>query len=239
MIVNCGAYTAVDKAETEQALAFAINGEAPGVLATWAHRHGIPFIQVSTDYVFDGESKAPYTEDQEPKPINVYGASKLEGEQRVLAAHPHAVILRVAWLYHHEGANFFRTMLRLAETRDRLTVVADQHGAPTSCNALALIMTDIVRQLLDGADIGGIYHVPPEGQTVWAEFARAIFYKREQSGLGLPVTVEDIPASEYPTPAARPAYSVLSGEKLQRTLGLQLPHWRAQLDNVWEAYLSI
>jgi len=236
MIINCGAYTAVDRAEEEQDLAFTINGEAPGIMAKWARQHEAGFIQVSTDYIFSGEGNTPYTEDMPPSPINVYGASKLQGERAVLAAHEGAFIVRVAWLYHHLGSNFFRTMLRLAENRNHLTIVADQRGAPTSCQALASAMVTLTEASLNNPRRGGVYHLPPQGETVWAEFARAIFEKREREGMGGPITVEDIPSRDYPTPAKRPAYSVLSGTKIAEEMGIQLPHWRDQLDRVWTAY---
>ena len=216
LILNCGAYTAVDRAEEEQALAHTINGEAPGVLARWAAEHGAGFIQISTDYVFDGEGSSPYTEDLPPSPVNAYGPANSR-ERAVLAAHPGALVLRVAWLYHHRGANFFRTMLRLAETRDHLTIVSDQRGAPTACDALASAIIPLAQQALrEPLQGGGIYHVPPQGETVWADFARAIFERREAAGLGGPVTVENILSKDYPTAAKRPGYSVLSGEKIAR-----------------------
>ena len=238
LIVNCGAYTAVDRAETERDLAFIINGEAPGTMAEWAARHGAGFIQISTDYVFNGEGSAPYSEDVPPSPINVYGASKLRGERAVMDAHKGAFILRVAWLYHHRGSNFFRTMLRLAETRDSLTIVADQRGAPTSCHALAMALERIAERALNDPLEGGLYHLPPQGETVWADFARAIFERREAAGLGGPITVADILSKDYPTAAKRPGYSILSGERIASEMGIQLPHWREQLDEVWAAYLA-
>ena len=239
LILNCGAYTAVDRAEEERERAHTINGEAPGVLAQWAAEHGAGFIQISTDYVFDGERSSPYTEDVPPSPINAYGASKLAGERAVLAIHPGALVLRVAWLYHHRGANFFRTMLRLAETRDHLTIVSDQRGAPTACDAVASAIIPLAQQALrEPLQGGGVYHVPPQGETVWADFARAIFERREAAGLGGPVTVEDILSKDYPTAAKRPGYSVLSGEKIAREHGIRLPHWRDQLDSVWASYLA-
>jgi len=236
MIINCGAYTAVDRAEEQRDLAFTINGEAPGIMATWARQHEAGFIQVSTDYIFSGEGNTPYTEDMVPSPINVYGASKLQGERAVLAAHEGALIVRVAWLYHHQGSNFFRTMLRLAESRKHLTIVSDQRGAPTSCHALATALVTLTKTALSHPLRGGVYHLPPQGETVWSEFARAIFEKRQREGMGGPITVEDIPSRDYPTPAKRPGYSVLSGAKIAEEMGIQLPHWREQLDMVWTAY---
>ena len=230
LIVNCGAYTAVDSAETDPQLAHQVNAAAPEALATSAHQIGASLIQISTDYVFDGEASAPYLESDTTHPINVYGQSKLDGEVAVLNGNPETTVVRVAWLYHTEGRNFLLTMLRLAEKHAKLRIVNDQFGAPTYVVSLAEALEKLCKLHLQGAPPLGVFHLPAGGQASWHEFAECIFRMRSKlAGLPSPELI-GIPSTEYPTPAARPKYSVLSGDKSAAELGLSLPHWRSQLE---------
>jgi dTDP-4-dehydrorhamnose reductase len=237
VILNAAAYTAVDRAETERDLAFAINAEAPRVFAEEAHRRGILFVHYSTDYVFDGSKNSPWLESDSPNPLNVYGASKLAGEQAIAAVGGKHLIFRTSWVYGPHGKNFLLTMLRLGRERDRLTIVDDQIGAPTTSLALADATRTIVDRVLSGscgsaADWAGVYHMTCAGFTSWAGFARAIF---TQSGSLLGKnSPEVIPISskDYPTPAARPRNSVLSNKKLASRFAVTLPAWEECLDPV-------
>jgi dTDP-4-dehydrorhamnose reductase len=231
-IVNAAAYTAVDKAEAEPALAMAVNRDGAEVLATAAAREGVPFIHVSTDYVFDGRKDAPYVEEDAPSPLGAYGRSKLAGETAVRAACPAAVILRTSWVYSRYGQNFVTTMLRLAATREKVQVVDDQHGAPTAAFDLAGAILDLVDRL--GAaprdrDSGDIYHLAADGETTWHGFAAAIFAGWARRGLRVP-TLEAITTAQYPTAARRPANSRLDCSKVARVFGLRLPAWRISLE---------
>ena len=225
-IVNAAAYTAVDKAETDEAAATAVNAGA-GHLAAAASRLGLPFIHVSTDYVFDGQASRPYREDDPVAPLGAYGRSKRAGEVAVLEAMPHAAIVRTAWVFHHGGANFLRTMLRLAETRDEVGVVADQRGAPTySADLAAALIAMIERMTADGAAAPrGLFHATGSGETTWHGFAAAIFAGAARRGLKVPA-LKAITTADYPTPARRPAYSVLDCARLEADFGLRLPHWQ-------------
>jgi dTDP-4-dehydrorhamnose reductase len=245
LIVNAAAYTAVDQAESEQELALAVNGMAPGILAEEAKRLGAALIHYSTDYVFDGSKAAPYTEDDEPRPINVYGRTKRAGEQAIQAVDAPHLILRTSWIYGMRGKNFLLTMLRLARERDELMVVDDQVGAPTWCRALAEATSDILKSLGYGqpgfrdacAEQRGIYNISAAGQTSWYGFAAAIFANaaRVQSGLSacaldrIPV-LKPIPTERYPLPARRPRNSLLENAKLQRVFGLVMPDWKTSLE---------
>lgn len=235
VIVSAAAYTAVDKAESEEEAAFAVNAAGAGAVAAAAAALGVPVIHISTDYVFPGDKPAPYVESDPTGPVSVYGRSKLEGERLVAQATPNHVILRTAWVYSPFGANFLKTMLRLAETRDHLRVVADQHGTPTSALDIADTVIAIARRLVADPDpaLRGIFHMTGSGEATWADFAEAIF-----AGLsartGKAVTVERIPASEYPTPAKRPANSRLSNDKLEKAYQLRLPDWKNSTDAVIE-----
>ena len=231
-IVNAAAYTAVDKAEAEPTLAMAVNRDGAGALAAVAHRLGVPFIHVSTDYVFDGRKAAPYREDDLPSPLGAYGRSKLDGEAAVRAACPAGVILRTSWVYSPFGQNFVATMLRLAATREKVQVVDDQHGAPTAAPDLAAAILDLVEQLTAqrSADrTGGIYHLTNAGETTWYGFAGAIFAGWARRGHRVP-TLEPITTAQYPTPARRPANSRLDCSKIARVFGLRLPPWQSSLD---------
>ena len=223
VVVNAAAYTGVDKAETEREMAFAVNAVGAGAVAAATHALGVPLIHISTDYVFDGSKAAPYTESDATAPLGVYGASKLAGEQAVLAAHPGAVICRTAWVYSPFGANFVKTMLRLAETRGEVGVVADQIGNPTN----ALDIADCVLQLASKR-AEGVFHMAGPGDASWADLAEAIFAASAAHG-GPSARVRRITTADYPTPAPRPANSRLDCRKLAETHGLSLPDWRPSL----------
>lgn len=232
VIVNAAAYTAVDQAESEPERAFAVNARGAGVVAETAARLGVPLVHVSTDYVFDGKARRPYVEDDPTLPLGVYGASKLEGEKLVLAANSNSAVLRTAWVYSPFGKNFVRTMLRLAETRDEIDVVADQLGTPTCALSLAETTLAVARNLASSpgdARLRGVFHAVDAGEASWAVFAAAIFEKSKARG-GPAARVRKIVTSDYPTPAARPANSRLSTAKLRERHGVAPPDWREALD---------
>ncbi len=224
-LINAAAYTNVDGAESDKDAAFALNAEAPAALASWAHDRGVPFVHLSTDYVFDGVKGTPYKEIDTPAPIGVYGASKLAGEQNVARANPDAIIVRTAWVYSPYGKNFVKTMLRLATDRDAVSVVADQRGRPTSALDIADGVIDVC---LEGIEAGGVYHMCGEGEATWADLAEAAFAESARLG-GPSARVERIPSSAYPTPAKRPANSRLDCAKLEEVFGVVLPDWRASV----------
>ena len=223
VVINASAYTAVDKAETEAEKALALNAKAPGDMARACAVIGIPFLHVSTDYVFDGSGDRPWREADPVAPLNVYGRSKLAGEQAVRAAGGNAAILRTSWVFSAHGTNFVKTMLRLAETRDSLSVVADQIGGPTPATDIASALLRMGHGMMQG-QTGGIYHFAGQPPVSWADFARAIFDEA-----GRAVTVADIPTSDYPTPARRPLNSRLDCSALARDFGIEPPDWRAGL----------
>ena len=242
LIVNAAAYTAVDRAEDEPELAQRINAGALGQIGAWAARNGARVVHYSTDYVFDGQGARPCREDDAPAPIGAYGRSKLAGEVALVQSGCAHLILRTAWVYGARGGNFLRTMLRLARERERLTVVDDQHGAPTSSRLIAATSAAILAQWLAGAaprrehDSGaqwhdGIYNLVASGQTTWCEFARAIMARAAAAGL-IPREIEVAPirTADFPTKARRPAYSVLDTRKLRERFGVCLPDWRRGLD---------
>lgn len=226
-IVNCSAYTAVDKAEDDEPRARVINAVGAGNLAAVAHRLGARMIHLSTDYVFDGRASHPYCETDPVCPVSAYGRTKAEGEQRVQDAGAQAIILRTAWLYGRHGRNFVGTMLQLMRERPFLTVVADQRGTPTRTTTLCDVIAEIITR---GTLASGVYHVTDEGETSWYEFARAIRTLAAAAAL-IPDTcrVDPITTDQYPTRARRPAYSVLSKRKIETWLGRDLPHWHANL----------
>ncbi|MEO6922092.1 MAG: dTDP-4-dehydrorhamnose reductase [Collimonas sp.] len=232
LIVNPAAYTAVDKAETDSELAMRVNGEAPGVMAEEARKLGAAMIHYSTDYVFDGSKNTPYTESDSTCPINVYGASKLAGEQAIqVAGIPH-LILRTSWVYGARGKNFLLTVLRLAQDRSELRIVGDQHGAPTWCRTIADTTAHIVAQAFSAQDQNawwqeksGLYHLTAQGQTTWAGFTEAILANATMPKKPI---VTAITTQEYPLPAKRPGYSVISCEKLIEAF-CGLPSWEAGL----------
>jgi dTDP-4-dehydrorhamnose reductase len=224
LIVNAAAYTAVDDAEREPSLAEAVNARAPGVLAEEAKRLGTLLIHFSTDYVFDGAAAAPYDESAPTSPLNVYGRSKLHGEQAIAATGAAAIVLRTSWVYASRGRNFLLSIRRLAAERDELRVVADQFGVPNWSRAIAEATVRLlghgVRELASRA---GLYHLSGHGQASWFEFARAIVGEVARP------TITPIATAEYPTAAARPAYSVLATSKFEDTFGFGLPEWREML----------
>jgi dTDP-4-dehydrorhamnose reductase len=231
VIVNTAAYTAVDQAEGEPELAMRVNGEAAGEAAWAAAALGIPMIQLSTDYVFDGALARPYREDDATGPISAYGASKLAGEQAVAAATDNHAILRTAWIYSPFGKNFVKTMLHLAETRDEIGVVADQAGCPTSALDIADAIFTVARNLTSRqgeASLRGIFHMSAAGEAVWADVAETIFAEREQQG-GKPIRVKRIATADYPTPARRPANSRLDCSKFALAHEVRLPEWQSSL----------
>jgi dTDP-4-dehydrorhamnose reductase len=233
LVVSAAAYTAVDKAESEPELAFSVNEGGARAVARAARVLGVPLIHLSTDYVFDGLKALPYVEDDATGPTGVYGASKLAGEQAVLAEQGDSVILRTAWVYSPFGANFVRTMLRLARDRDELRVVADQRGNPTSALDIADGVLAVAANLLAGDDPArrGIFHLVGEGEASWAEFAEAIFAASAQAG-GPTAEVEPIATADYPTAAKRPANSRLNTAKLAKMHGVRLPSWRTSVNEV-------
>ena len=224
-VVNGAAYTAVDRAEDDAATAHLINADAPGAMAAACAEIGAGFIHYSTDYVFSGDSTRPYRESDETGPRSVYGVTKLEGEKQVLANYADSTILRTAWVYSRDGANFVNTMLRLAGEREQLSVVNDQHGTPTLAADLAALALGIIKQSGSKQSGAGIYHATSGGQTTWFEFCCEIFAVAGVSG----VEVKPVSTSDYPTRATRPAYSVLDNSKLQNGFGITLPHWKASL----------
>jgi dTDP-4-dehydrorhamnose reductase len=220
-VINCAAYTAVDKAESDREMAYLVNAVAPGILAQACKEHGAKFIHVSTDYVFNGDSPKPYVETDKTDPANVYGASKLQGEELTQANDPDAIIIRTAWVYSTFGNNFVKTMLRLMKERESLNVVNDQVGAPTYAADLAAAILQIISGNKWEA---GIYHYSNKGRISWYDFAVAI---KEISGAAC--IVNPIPSSQYPTPAKRPSFSLLDTEKIQQTFGIEIPEWRSSL----------
>ncbi len=225
-IINAAAYTAVDRAEDEPDLARAVNATAPGAMARAAAARGIPFLHVSTDYVFDGSGETPRSPDAATAPLNVYGRTKLAGEAAVRAAGgPHA-ILRTSWVFSAHGGNFVKTMLRLSETRDTLGIVDDQIGGPTPAGDIAGALVTIARGMVEGQS-GGTYHYAGAPATSWAGFAREIF-----ALAGREVTVNGIPTADYPTPAARPLNSRLDCSALTRDFGIPPADWKAALKDI-------
>jgi dTDP-4-dehydrorhamnose reductase len=227
LIVNAAAYTDVDGAEDAPERAAQINARAPCVLAEAAQEAEAWLVHYSTDYVFGGEKRVPYTEDDAPTPINVYGETKRDGEEAIRSVGGKHVVLRTSWVYSHRRSNFVRTMLQLADEHDLLTVVDDQIGVPTWAGWLAEATAAIGERLLasDDPSLRGLYHLAGTGQTSWYGFARAIFSQFGRAD----VSVEPVPTSEYPTPAPRPAYTVLDSTRVRETFSLSVPTWTAQL----------
>lgn len=227
VVVSAAAYTAVDKAESEPELAFAVNRDGAGAVAQAAKELGVPIIHLSTDYVFDGTKATAYVETDAIGPMSVYGLSKLEGENTVAEITPNHAILRTAWVYSEYGNNFVKTMLRLGESRDEINVVADQFGCPTSANDIASAIVEIARQLSTDSSprLRGVFHLSGTGETNWANFAKRIFAFSAENG-GKPMVVNDIVTAQYPTPAKRPANSRLDCSKLEEVFGIRLPAWQ-------------
>jgi dTDP-4-dehydrorhamnose reductase len=256
IIVNAAAYTAVDQAEKEEALARAINTDAPGVMAEEAKKIGAMLVHYSTDYVFDGSKSSPYEENDRPNPLNVYGRTKLGGEQAIESTDAPHLIFRTEWVYATRGRNFLLTFLRLATQRDELRIVRDQIGSPTWSRAVAAATVKVLAQLVkeNGSDPGsalsgasGTYHLTSGGQTSWYEFAKAILEEAartphhtpwfETATTGKPLIARriiPITTNEYPTPACRPAYSVLSNRKFLATMKFRLQDWQTQLHQAFQ-----
>jgi dTDP-4-dehydrorhamnose reductase len=228
-IINTAAYTAVDKAETEKALAHTINAEAVAELATIAKNKQIPFITFSTDYVFSGNAAIPYVTDTQLAPVNYYGKTKADGEQMALAANPDSIIIRTSWVFSSHGNNFVKTMIRLMKERDSLNIVGDQQGRPTYAKDLASASIQILNTLNQGVPVKGIYHYANTGETTWFDFAQKI---KELAGLDCNLT--PINSDQFPTPAKRPNYSVLDTQKIEKELNLNIPHWETALKDCIE-----
>jgi dTDP-4-dehydrorhamnose reductase len=233
VIVNPAAYTAVDQAESEAATALRVNAEAPAVIGEEARRNGAAIVHFSTDYVFDGRKFAPYEEDDEAAPINVYGRTKLAGEQALQAADVPCLLLRTGWVYGLHGRNFMLSVLRMARERDTLRIVGDQYGAPTWSRTVAQACAQLLARAGRAVDRDewwrrhrGVYHLSARGRTSWHGFASAIV---ERARLARTPLIQSISTEEYPTPASRPRYSVLSCAKLEREFGLRTPHWEQGL----------
>ena len=226
VVINAAAWTAVDRAEAEEDAATIVNGAAPAAMAQACAARGIPFLHISTDYVFNGAGDRPFAPDHPTAPLGAYGRSKLAGEVGVRNSGARHMILRTSWVVSAHGANFVKTMLRLGAERDSLNVVADQIGAPTPAAAIAQALLTAARALQDGA-AGGTYHFAGAPDTNWADFARAIM-----AGAGLPCAINDIPSSAYPTPARRPANSRLDCTTFTRDFGVARPDWHAALTEI-------
>ncbi|WP_288376192.1 dTDP-4-dehydrorhamnose reductase [uncultured Pseudomonas sp.] len=229
VIVNAAAYTAVDKAESERAQAHRVNAEALEVLAQAAARSGALLVHYSTDYVFPGEGQTPWREEDVVEPLNVYGLSKLAGEQAIQASACSHLIFRTSWVYAARGNNFAKTMLRLAGERDTLGVIDDQFGAPTGAELIADVTAHAIAAWRAKPELGGLYHLAAAGETTWCGYARYVLERAEQMGIELKVKAQAVSAlntDAYPTPARRPANSRLDTQKLEKAFGLQLPDWR-------------
>jgi dTDP-4-dehydrorhamnose reductase len=240
ILINAAAYTAVDQAESEPDIAFAVNRDGVAHLATVCRDVGIPLLHVSTDYIFDGSASRPYCEDDLAAPLGVYGQSKWEGEEAVRGCHPEHVIVRTAWLYGRHGHNFVKTMLRLAREREVLRVVDDQHGCPTWSRDLAKALVNMCERIVQARDLvlGSTYHFCGAGQTTWCDFAQAII---AEARVYEPLRVREIvpiPTTAYPTPAKRPAYSMLDCSKVQAIFGITPRLWRASLHDCLQEFYT-
>ena len=226
-VINAAAYTAVDKAESEEHLANKINGEAPGVMASACADLDIPLVHISTDYVFVGSGTTPWSVTDIPNPKNAYGRSKLEGEKAIKASGSVHAILRTSWVVSAHGHNFVKTMRRLSETRDHVAVVDDQIGGPTCARDIAQTCLSIAEQLIQDQSKSGIYHYSGQPNVSWCQFANAIFEQMDCK-----TTASPIPTTEYPTPASRPLNSRLDCEAIQKTFGITRPFWRDGLEEI-------
>ena len=229
VIVNAAAYTAVDKAESEPELARTINALAPGILAREARKLGSWLIHYSTDYVFDGSGSKPWVETDPTGPLSVYGSTKLEGEEAIRASGCHHLIFRTSWVYAARGGNFAKTMLRLAQERDRLTVIDDQIGAPTGADLLADVTAHAIRRVLQQPEFSGLYHLVAGGKTSWHDYACYVLSLARQAGIKLKVAADSVipvPTSAFPLPARRPLNSRLDARNLQATFDVHLPLWQ-------------
>jgi dTDP-4-dehydrorhamnose reductase len=258
IIVNAAAYTAVDRAESDEPMARAVNADAPGAMAEEAKRIGAVLVHYSTDYVFDGTKRTPYVEEDLPNPQNAYGRTKLAGEQAIQQSGAAHLIFRTAWVYAREGKNFLLTILRLATEREELRIVRDQIGTPTSSQEIAAATSRVLTQLLargavqeSFSTVSGIYHVTASGETSWHAFAKGILEESTLSDRSMPWLIAaigqrpliarrviGIGTDEYPTRARRPAYSVLSNGRLARVFGVLLPDWRTALHSTFLSYAT-
>jgi len=225
-VINAAAWTAVDNAETEETAATIVNGQAPGAMASACAAANLPFIHISTDYVFDGMGDVPCAPDHQTQPINAYGRSKLAGEVAIRSSGARHLILRTSWVVSAHGANFVKTMLRLGAQRDALNVVSDQIGGPTPAASIATALYSIACQMVDGQN-GGTYHFSGAPDTSWADSARTIMAEA-----GLDCQITDIPTQDYPTPATRPLNSRLDCSTLRRDFGIERPDWRRELKHI-------
>ena len=240
LIVNAAAHTAVDKAEGEPELARLINASTPGLLAQEAQKLGVWLVHYSTDYVFDGSGSQPWQETDTPAPLSVYGQSKLEGERLIAANCSKHLIFRTSWVYAARGGNFAKTMLRLAQERERLTVIDDQWGAPTGAELLADVTAHAIRQVLQRPEDAGIYHVAASGETTWHGYAKHVLGHAQRAQVAIKIIAKEVapvPTSAFPTPARRPHNSRLDTGKLQATFGLSLPPWQHGVDRMLEEVL--
>ena len=229
VVVNAAAHTAVDKAESEPAFARTLNALAPGALAQAAHQIGACLVHYSTDYVFDGSGSTPWREDDAKAPLSVYGRTKLEGEQLIAAHCPNHLIFRTSWVYAARGGNFAKTMLKLAQERDQLTVIDDQWGAPTGADLLADVTAHALRQTQETPALAGLYHLVAQGGTSWHGYAKHVLAQAQSAGVAIKVgadAVKPVPTTAFPTPARRPLNSRLDTGKLQQAFGLRLPPWQ-------------
>ena len=222
-VINCAAYTAVDKAESDNEKAYLINETGAGNLAEAAAKTGAKFVHISTDFIFDGTHSTPILEDDKPGPLSVYGASKLAGELAVLKANPDCLLFRTSWVYSSFGGNFVKTMLRLCTERESLSVIFDQIGTPTYARDLAQVILGTLDKAID-QKISGVYNYSNEGVASWYDFAVAI-----RDIAGLKTKIAPIESTQYPTPATRPKYSVLNKKKVKATFGIEIPYWRESL----------
>ncbi len=223
-IINTAAYTAVDKAETEKELAYAINAKSVEQMAGIAFKRNIPFITFSTDYVFTGNATTPYTTDTPLAPLNFYGSTKAEGEKLAIAANPNTIIIRTSWVFSVHGNNFVKSMIRFMKERDVLNIVSDQKGRPTYAKDLAEATMKMIVAIDSGKTIKGVYHFANKGETTWYEYCKKI-----QSIVGISCQINSILTVDFPTPAKRPAYSVLDTNKIERELSIDIPHWETSL----------
>jgi dTDP-4-dehydrorhamnose reductase len=235
IIVNAAAHTAVDKAESEPDFARTLNATAPAAIAREAAAIGAWLMHYSTDYVFDGSGTAPWTEDSPTGPLSVYGRTKLEGEQAIRDSGCKHIIFRTSWVYAARGGNFAKTMLRLAQERDSLTVIDDQHGAPTGADLLADLTVHALRTALVRPEVAGTFHAAPRGETTWHGYATHVIQFARAAGLAVKVSpdaITAVPTSAFPTPAKRPGNSRMDTTRLQRTFGVALPDWRVGVDRM-------
>ena len=223
-IVNTAAYTAVDKSETEKALSYTVNATAVQTLASICKKLAIPFITYSTDYVFDGEATLPYSTATKVDPVNYYGSTKAAGEAMAMEANEDTIIIRTSWVFSSHGNNFVKTMMRLMKERDQLNIVADQKGRPTYAKDLAMATMKMIEAMNAGKSIKGVYHFANTGETTWFDFAATI-----KAIAGLSCDLQPIETKDFPTPAKRPAYSVLDTSKIEEALSIAIPHWEDAL----------